>query len=460
MADQFGESWASPVDVNLHLSSAQPGHTGARWVVLLCTPLQLALTPRLRCAAFSLSQQGEWHDAYEVDVPAGAALPDGASASCELPGGGRRALLRGADATPAFAVSRAGGVYGVTVVASQGATVASATAEARAAEQLVAPGIVLRLTPASALVAHGAAARLSDSWLLVSNSSDAGFMVERALFGAGANQVGVQPVGWAACAPCASPLGACTAVPADGFRGIDQLAAFRSATLASSLGSACTQLQSSTADRRIHCQGDGDMRVDVTLSLTRFAMTRVASAAPAPPPSESPALPPRPPASSRCGSGSCARAASSAVNCTCGAHGTLHSSGGTAGACGCVCEDGWATDPNQDLFAPVYCDVMQTTLDAMGNPDVAPGAVPATALAASGGNKALLTPSGWALVVGVFVGLTCVCICCYRRAAAAREWCALRAESDSSLQIRPLQDLLPAHRERPGIHLFALVRWL
>lgn len=79
-----------------------------------------------------------------------------------------------------------------------------------------------------------------------------------------------------------------------------------------------------------------------------------------------------------------------------------------------MCDAGWVTNPDQDLFAPVYCGTQQATLAAMGNPQVAPGAVPASALASSGRDMAL-TPSGWALVVGVAVALLCLCVCCYRR---------------------------------------------
>ena len=326
-------------------------------------------------------------------------------------------LLRSAGMTPTSSVSFTRSAYAIAVAVTQGANSAAVSAGPRAADpEGAAPGLALQLSSRTALAAHLAGARLNASWLVAADDSNGGFLVPRSAFGSGANQVGVTPQGWLACAPCSLPLGTCTAVPSGGERGGDQLGAYRGTALAAGVALGCSQASSSPGERRVHCQGDGDMRVTVTLSLQRFAMAPLAASPQALPAFLPP--PPLPPAScgAGAGGGACARAAPAAVTCSCGAHGTLLSNGSASGACGCVCADGWVTDPNQDLFSPAYCNVQQTTLAAMGNPDVAAGAVPASALVSGGsGGGGALTPAGWALIVGVFVAITLVCICCYRR---------------------------------------------
>ena len=110
------------------------------------------------------------------------------------------------------------------------------------------------------------------------------------------------------------------------------------------------------------------------------------------------------------------------TTCSCG-HGVLSNTSSSAVSCACVCDAGWGSAPG-DLFASgtVYCNVSQSTLDAMGNPAVAAGATPASALSASGGGTQL-TASGWALIVGVIVALVCLCCGCYRRALRVADLC-------------------------------------
>ena len=109
-----------------------------------------------------------------------------------------------------------------------------------------------------------------------------------------------------------------------------------------------------------------------------------------------------------------------AGNCTCSGHGTAsNASVGGLSACSCACDSGWGTAAQQDLFSPVFCNVPQSTLNAMGNPAVAAGATPA-GLASPSSSGLRLTTSGWALVVGVLVGFVCICCCCYRRAPPRR----------------------------------------
>jgi hypothetical protein len=253
----------------------------------------------------------------------------------------------------------------------------------------------------------------------------------RALVGDGANALCVSPQSWTQCKPCAASLGACTAVPAGGPTR-DQLQSFRGTTLASVLSSSrgvtCSYVAAASASpapgggaasQAVFCAGDGASRAQVTLSLARFSLAQQPAAPPSPPGAQA-AAPAAPsanasalaPTAAACGEGGpCSRA--SGANCTCGAHGTLATS--AFGACSCVCDSGWATNPDQDLFAPVYCGMQATTVAAMGNPEVAAGAVPATAFAAGGGlTGTSLTPSGWALIVGVSVALVCICCCCFR----------------------------------------------
>lgn len=106
------------------------------------------------------------------------------------------------------------------------------------------------------------------------------------------------------------------------------------------------------------------------------------------------------------------------ANCTastCGAHGTLASNASTPSLslCSCVCASGWATSPNQDLFNPVFCGVTTATLATLGNPPVAAGAVPATALS-SAASPSGLTPAGWALIVGIVIACLLAAVCFYR----------------------------------------------
>lgn len=355
-------------------------------------------------------------------------MPADAAASCVLPGGGARSLRRASAALSTFAVTYRGEVYAVSVAATQGAVAASATAEASSSGAAAAPGLLLQLNAAAPPVSQ---ASVSSYVLVAANASDEGVLVPQTAVGSAANQLGVSTQSWSLCSPCAASLGACAAVPAGGPRQLDQLQSFRGATLATMLSSwrgvACTFVAAvsaspapggGAASQGVHCAGAGASRAQVTLSLTRFSFARQGTPPPSPPgaPAAAPGSPPNAsltaPAAAACGAGgACSRAAG--VNCTCGSHGTLVTS--SAGACSCVCDSGWATNPNQDLFAPVYCGMPAATVAAMGNPDVAAGAVPASALTAGSGlSGASLTPSGWALIVGISVGLLCICCYCYR----------------------------------------------
>lgn len=285
----------------------------------------------------------------------------------------------------------------------------------------------------------------------------------RALVADSANALCVSPQSWSLCNPCAATLGACTAVPAGGPTR-DQLQSFRGTTLASVLSSSrgvtCSYVAAASASpapgggaasQAVFCAGDGASRAQVTLSLARFSLAQQPAAPPSPPGAQA-AAPAAPsgnasalaPAAAACGEGGpCSRAAG--ANCTCGAHGTLATS--ASGACSCVCESGWATNPDQDLFAPVYCGMQAATVAAMGNPEVAAGAVPATAFAAGSGlTGTSLTPSGWALIVGISVALVCICCCCFRY--GRRRGCGRRdgrAEAAGSAKS-------PAAREVEGGH--------
>ena len=284
----------------------------------------------------------------------------------------------------------------------------------------------------NATAAAASPAALSSYYLVAANATDEGVLVPAAQVGDGANKLCVSPQSWTLCNPCAASMGTCTAVPAGGQRQRDQLASFRGTTLASVLSSsrgvACTFVAAASASpapgggaasQAVHCVGDGGSRAQVTLSLSRFAVVRQGAPPPPPPPeasavaaapsSNASLMPPQ--IAAACGAGgACSRASGS--NCTC-AHGTLTSA--TSGACSCVCDSGWVTNPDQDVFAPVYCGMQAATQAGMGNPEVAAGAVPATALIAnSASSSALLTPSGWALIVGISVALLCICFCCFR----------------------------------------------
>jgi hypothetical protein len=420
-------------------------------------------------AEYALSYELACYNAYETD---GGAAPSGAAAACALAGGGTRALRRGADALAAFAVAERGGVYALSVAATQGAVAASAVAEATTAPSQASPGLLLALTalaPAAPANRAGVTAALSSALLVAANASDEGVLVPRAAFGAEANKLGVTPQAWAACAPCAGELGACSAVPAGGPRGGDQLAAYRRATLAAAVsaarGAACTYVAAASAApppgggaaaHGVHCAGDGALRAALTLSLSRFSLTRLSSPPPSPPPpappppaapSPTPPLPlappaatPAPAAAAGCAAGGpCARSSATlGANCSCGDHGTLVPSSTGSGACSCVCDAGWVTNPDQDLFAPVFCGAQQATLEAMGNPQVAPGAVPASALSSGGGFDAgSITPSGWALLAGLTVALLAVCLCFYRY--GRRRGCGARAKgADAARAAAPL----------------------
>ena len=385
-----------------------------------------ALTFRAH-ADYALAFQRTCFNAFEEDSGVGVANAGDAAASCVLPRGGTRSLRRESAALNTFAVTYMGPIYAVAVTATQGAVAASATAEASAAPLQAAPGMIFKLNATAAAINQ---AVLNSFYLVAGNATDEGVLVPAAQVGDSANKLCISPQSWTQCNPCGASLGLCTAVPAGGQVQRDQLYSFRGTTLASVLSSsrgvACSFVAAASvspapgggaASQAVHCVGDGASRAQVTLSLSRFSVVRRG----APPPSspESSAAASAPPANASmllpsaaaCGAGrACSRA--SGINCTC-AHGTLATA--TNGACSCVCDSGWVTNPDQDMFAPVYCGMQAATQAGLGNPEVAAGAVPATALISNNGSSAaLLTPSGWALIVGISVVLLCICICCFR----------------------------------------------
>ena len=427
IADSSGVLWAPTADILLTVSSAQPGRSGGFHAH--CYSVAAAALTFRGHADYALAFQRTCSSAFEEDSGVGVASAADALASCALPGGGTRSLRRENAALTTFAVAYRGPVYAVAVTATQGAVAASAAAEASAAPLQAAPGMLLQLNATAAATSQ---AVLSSVYLVAANATDEGVLMPAAQVGDDANKLCVSPQSWTQCNPCAASLGACTVVPAGGQRQRDQLYSFRGTTLASVLSSsrgvACSFVAAASASpapgggaasQAVHCLGDGASVAQVTLSLSRFSVVRQGASPPSPPPeasatasvpsSNASMLPPF--AGAACGSGgACSRASGS--NCTC-AHGTLTSA--TSGVCSCVCDSGWVTNPDQDVFAPVYCGLQAATQAGMGNPEVAAGAVPATALIANNGSSAaLLTPSGWALIVGINVALLCICFCCFR----------------------------------------------
>ena len=105
----------------------------------------------------------------------------------------------------------------------------------------------------------------------------------------------------------------------------------------------------------------------------------------------------------------------------------------TAGTgCVCQCDAGWTTAQNQDPFSAafVYCNATSAQAAAQGNPALGPGTVAASSLAGSGGGINALTPSGWALIAGVSVGVLLFVVCCYRY--GRRQGCGERSKSSIS----------------------------
>ena len=136
-----------------------------------------------------------------------------------------------------------------------------------------------------------------------------------------------------------------------------------------------------------------------------------------------------------CASNACGRAAA-ATNCSCGAHGSPGLPSATSGVSSCcVCDNGWTTDPTQDLFSMQYCNIQQSTLASMANPNVSGDTVPASALSTqSSGGMLKLTPSGWALIVGIILVLVLLTYCCYRRGCYRK--CMRSTPSSGSAQAR------------------------
>jgi len=407
------------------VSSAQPGRSGG-FAAHSVGVAAAALTFRAY-ADYALTFQRTCFSAFEEDSGVGVASAGESAALCALPGGGTRSLLRENAALATFAVAYRGPVYAVAVTATQGAVAATATAEALSAPLQAAPGMIFTLNATAAATSQAA---LNSYYLVAANATDEGVLLPAALVGDGANKLCISPQSWTLCNPCGALLGSCTTVPAGGQLQRDQLYSFRGMTLASVLSSsrgvACSFVAAAsaspatgggTASQAVYCVGDGASRAQVTLSLSRFSVVRRGAPPPSPPETSAAASVPASnasmllPSAAACGAGgACSRA--SGVNCTC-AHGRLATA--TNGACSCVCDSGWVTNPDQDMFAPVYCGMQAAAQAGLGNPEVAAGAVPATALVAnSGSSAALLTPSGWALIVGISVALLCICFCCFR----------------------------------------------